>query len=232
MNNEINKQSIVVVMAHPDDAELTCFGTLLKYQARGYTAHVIVVSTGERGIAITDRQQTKQKRLPQSLRFQESLAAFATTDISLECLNYEDGQLHLNTQLISLIETRLKELQTTLLITHFVSETGFDHQDHHVVGKAALNAALRCSFIQQIWQTEPLHPVKNNFQPNYFVNITNYFDQKMTALAAHHSQAGRTYLTRDFHELRSRYHALSASTKYYNQGLLFEAFVAKSIIDL
>lgn len=219
------RKSVVTVMAHPDDAELTCFGTLLHYLDHGYQAHVLIVCTGEHGISVHDKEQGDIQRLGKQLRFQESEAAFAGSGVALQALGYEDSQFSLDTVLISAIEKRLHMIQPTILLTHFVNSTGADHQDHSIVGQACMNVAVRCPSIQLILQAQPLQDIRSQFKPNYFVDITKFFEQKMTALAAHQSQAGRAYLTREYHHVRGRVNALGAGTLFFEQGKLFESFV-------
>ena len=225
-------KQVVVILAHPDDAELSCFGTLLKYCEQGYKVNVIIVCSGERGVSLADSKQQGIKRLDKALRYQESVAAFSNTSIMVECLNYEDGKIILDTELISSVEKRLQELQPKILITHWVKTNGFEHQDHVVIGQACLNASLRCHSIQLILQTEPLHAIKNQFIPNYFVNISDYFEQKMYALSQHKSQIGRVYLTEEFHLLKARQNALTAGIGFYEQNLLFESFIATLHVEL
>lgn len=222
---------IIAVLAHPDDAELTCFGTLLKYVAQGHEVKVIIACTGERGISIPERKHSTQ-RLEQSLRYQESLRAFSATGIEVETLAYEDGSLAFNCDLISAIETKLRTSQPDILLTHFVCANGNDHQDHYVLGQTCVNAALRCKSLKKLLHAEPLQPVKCDFMPNYFVNITDYFERKIQALSEHTSQQGRAYLTREFHLTRSRNNALAAATEFHTQGLLFESFYCRQWVDL
>ena len=40
---------VLAVFSHPDDAELTCAGTLLKLKALGYRTGVVDVTRGEMG---------------------------------------------------------------------------------------------------------------------------------------------------------------------------------------
>lgn len=232
MSKLTSLQQVAVVMAHPDDAELTCFGTLLKYCEQGYKVNVIIVCSGERGISLADVEQHGTKSLDKALRYQESLAAFINTSITVECLYYEDGKITLDTELISAIERKLQALQPKVLITHWTEANGFEHQDHVVVGQASLNASLRCHSIQLILQTEPLHAVKNQFTPNYFVNISTFFKQKMVAISQHKSQLGRAYLTEEFHLLKGRQNALAAGMGFYQQNLLFESFIATLHVEL
>ena len=61
------KRTVMSIMAHPDDAELRCFGTLCKYQDMGYFCINLIVCNGESGISFTDKKQTGMYSLPKLL---------------------------------------------------------------------------------------------------------------------------------------------------------------------
>jgi LmbE family N-acetylglucosaminyl deacetylase len=224
----MNKQ-LVVIMAHPDDAEILCFGTILKYLKKGYTVDIITVCSGENGISLADRQHKDIRKLHSSIRHQESLRAFEGTSAILKNLEYEDGNIQLNGKLISDIELNLHQLNPQVLITHYVEPSGLDHQDHRIVGQACVNASLRCKSLKILLQAEPLCS-RINFFPNYFINISNEFDRKIEALKCHESQKGRDYLTKEYHLLRGRQNA-NKVTYQSEKEMLFESFYSLVIDD-
>ena len=42
-------QRILVIMAHPDDAEFICGGTIARLVAEGHDVHYVLVTSGNRG---------------------------------------------------------------------------------------------------------------------------------------------------------------------------------------
>jgi N-acetylglucosamine malate deacetylase 1 len=221
--------TLAIVMAHPDDAELLCFGTIRKYLQDGYKVYLFIVCSGEYGISVQDKQRLGKDSIDTQVRAQETLEAFQDLDVQVKFLGYKDSHIQMNNQLISDIEKHLAEVRPEILITHYVEASGFDHQDHTVTGQCTLNASVRLTGLRTILMSEAIQSFKMDFKPNFFVNITDYFEQKMVAINAHKSQAGRVYLMESFHLLRCQRNALAAGTDYYRDGLLFEGFISKTI---
>lgn len=221
-----NDKKLLAIMAHPDDAELRCFGTLMHYASQGYIVKVIVVCSGENGVSITDQMNTPENLIKLN-RISETRKAFSKTSIIVEVLDFEDGNIHFNGALISEIEKEIKAFRPTVVITHFPESFGIDHQDHTNVGKSAINAASRQEFVKKILLCEPSLTIKSSFLPNYFVNIDNYFNMKMSSLKQHKSQQGRYYLTEKYHLNKAMYYGSNVS---YNSGEKSEKFEAFQIL--
>lgn len=180
---------MMVIMAHPDDAELLCFGTICKYSKKGYAIKLLVITSGE-------------KAGKASIREQEVRLAFANfKNIVLEFGNFPDGDLQVNNYLISYIEKSISEFAPQIIITHYIDYFGYDHQDHVAVAKAVVNVTYRQS-IDVLLHAEP-HCVKTDYNPNYFVDITEYREQKSNALLAHKSQSSKHYFNSNYQQVRA-----------------------------
>ncbi|MBX7551543.1 PIG-L family deacetylase [Streptomyces sp. tea 10] len=185
---------VVAVVAHPDDAEILFFGTLRCWVDSGAEVTVVVVTHGVNGISLADR--SAGMRLDAAERPAESAASYEGTGIRLECLGLEDGALRPDRHLVSAVETVLARLGCTVLLTHAVHD-GNDHQDHHAVARAALNAASRVPTCTTILHGQPIAP-HQSITPTVLVDITRYLDAKIKALTAHQTQSGRYYLDEPF----------------------------------
>lgn len=212
----------LIVMAHPDDAEIGCFGTMMALRERGYEVHLLIVGSGEHGVSVQDRAQGAGPLEP-SLRLKESIAAFDKTGVVVESLLHEDGALEVTRQLISEIEAKIKSFKPALLITHHLDLTGLDHQDHQAVARAVVNATARSRSVETLLYSEP-HLSRTQFNPTVFVDITPYQAQKLKALEAHQSQAGRVYLSERYHYSRGLRNAHKAGTWFLEQDRCFESF--------
>lgn len=158
-------ERVVALVAHPDDAELLCYGTLRRAVGAGATVTVVVVTHG------TDE------------RAEEVRAAWLSTGIQLAFLGLPDGALVADRHLISAVEAELTRLGCTLLITHSLNAST-DHQDHRALALAAANAATRVTTCHTVLHGEP-HAPRSTFTPTVLVDITEHLDDKVTALAAH-----------------------------------------------
>ena len=75
------KLDILAIAAHPDDAELSCSGTLLQHKQKGYKTGIIDLTQGELG-----------SRGSIALRKQESDAATEIMQLDIrENLQFRDG---------------------------------------------------------------------------------------------------------------------------------------------
>lgn len=217
------KEKIAIVLAHPDDAELRCYGTICKYLDDGKECILLIASSGEHGISVRE-EQGKNVLLNKKLREEETLLAFAGLAISFRFLHQNDGYMEYGRDLIHSIESELIEIQPDIIITHYPDSYGVDHQDHTAIGKAVLNCSSRINSVKKILLCDPLKTVRSGFLPNYFVDITDYFDKKMMALECQKSQEGRFYLEEDFHKTKGLFYAANLSYELARSEHFFEAY--------
>lgn len=195
-------------MAHPDDAEIRCFGTILKYINAGYEVRLVIACDGQNGISVFDRNKLGIQKIDSKIRMAETRDAFHHVPIEIKLLdNFMDGNIQLNSELITSIEQEIISFEPEILITHFPEDMGVDHQDHAIIGKASINCASRAENIKKILLCEPLLTLRTSFKPNFFVDISDYFAKKIEALSYHKSQSGRFYLEEEFHTIRSAYYS-------------------------
>src|SRR6201999_3893650 len=71
-------------LAHPDDAEFFCAGTLCRLQKLGWTIHIVSATAGDCGSTVHDRWQIS------SIRTGEGRKAAAMIDATYHCLGEED----------------------------------------------------------------------------------------------------------------------------------------------
>lgn len=213
-------EHVVAVVAHPDDAELLCGGTLLRLHKAGARVSILTATHGANGISVADA--TTGRHLSREERVLESATAWAGTGIQVSCLSLEDGALTADRHLISLLEAKLVQSGCTTLITHSPRAAN-DHQDHLAVAAAASNAATRVSTCHTVLYGEP-HAPRSQFAPTVLVDITDVLDDKIKALQAHQSQAGRWYLSEKYTRHRAADAGWRLRPAAAAAGRAFEAF--------
>lgn len=216
-------EKVVAVLAHPDDAELRCYGTLCKYVAEGKECFLIIASSGEHGIAIKD-EQTADHHFSTDLRETETLRAFDGLEIPIFFLHQKDGYMQYGRDLIHIIEERLIQIEPNTVITHYPDPYGADHQDHSAIGKSVLNCINRINSVKKVLLCDPLKSTKSHFIPNYFVDITDYFEKKIKAIHCQTSQKGRFYLEEAFHRTKGEFYAANVSYDLAKEHRVFEAY--------
>jgi LmbE family N-acetylglucosaminyl deacetylase len=211
-------QKILAVFAHPDDAELCCYGTLAKWMALGAEVHVLVVTRGG---------QTTSPAAAE--RVSETLKASQLADYLMISEDFPDGHLQCNTELVALTDRYLRELDPALVVTHYPQPVGEGHQDHLAVAQAVQNSVRRNQRVKWLLFAEPpTHP--GDFRPNLFIDITPHLELKKKAVALHQSEKSKAYMLAEGVETRARWWAFQSYVEGY-QGRAFEAFqLAKGVI--
>jgi LmbE family N-acetylglucosaminyl deacetylase len=185
-------KTVLAVFAHPDDAELTCFGTLGLLKAQGYRVLVGIITDGLAGL--------DPARAPD--RVWEAKQASDIMGFELLRGEQPDGDLQYSSALIVQIEDWVRDYAPAVVITHDYNPTGIDHQDHLAVARAVLNVAHRRPGIELLLQVEPSRGSRS-FEPNMFVEVGAFATKKLAAIACHKSQSHKDYLQPRYIALRS-----------------------------
>ena len=201
----LSAQRVMVVVAHPDDAEIQCGGTIARLVRQGSAVSYVLCTSGNRGTS--DSAMTSDQLA--TLRETEQRAAAAhlgVTDITF--LRYDDGDLAYNIQPLRCDLTRLiRQQRPQVIITHdpFAGlaryEVCYLHPDHRATGQAVFEAAFFCAgghlfYPDQITaglsphQVAALYLVRSD-NPDACVDISSTFATKVAAIQAHHSQWGK-----------------------------------------
>ncbi len=164
---------ILAIGAHPDDVEVGCCGTLLKYIHCGHDVYLLVMTTGDMG---GDGGARKAEQIT-------SAEIMGARDLIWG--DYRDTQLspHLN-QMVYDIETLLAKIKPDFTFVNFGADT---HQDHRALYKATVSATR---YVKNVIFYEV--PTTQNFSPTIFVDIKETLEKKIKTLLAHHSQVLKT----------------------------------------
>lgn len=188
----------MTMMAHPDDAELSCGGTLLRWRAEGAALVMVDLTAGQLG----------SRGAPERRYAESQAAARLLGPIARICVGWEDGffseaPAHLH-EAIDLI----RRFRPAILITNALRDRHPDHgRAARLVERAAFLAGLRrirtaypayrppwiLFAIQDRWMT-----------PSLVVDITPCWQDKLRLIQAYESQFFHrpgekdppTYLTR------------------------------------
>jgi len=182
------KLDILVLAAHPDDAELGCGGTIAKHISLGHLVGIVDLTRGELGTRGT----------PETRR-QEAEASAAILGIAVrENLDLKDGFFQNDPESQLAVVRIIRKYQPRIILANAVYDRHIDH------GKGA-NLAYDASFlsglvkietrdekgaIQQPWRPDAFyHYVQSQFiTPDFIVDITDEWEIKMKAIKAFNSQ--------------------------------------------
>jgi bacillithiol biosynthesis deacetylase BshB1 len=177
------KLDILVMAAHPDDAELSCAGTILKHIAAGKKVGIVDFTRGELGTRGTPE-----------IRLQES--ADATKILGLQArenLGIRDGFFRNDEETqLKLIEV-IRKYQPDIVLANALEDR---HPDHGKGAQLAIDACF-LSGLRQIktgdlpaWRpAQVYHYIQDRYlEPDFVVDISSQWDQKVAAIRAFKSQ--------------------------------------------
>jgi LmbE family N-acetylglucosaminyl deacetylase len=187
----------MVIMAHPDDAEFMCAGTVAKWCAEGWDVYYVLVTGGDKG---THDDSMHPEKLA-AIREEEQRAACRLLGVK-ECifLGYPDGFTSESAELRGQIVRLLRMYRPDVVITWDAFRGTFNHRDHRNVGQATMDAIypiVRDRLFYQHHEDDGLdsHQVNEVLlggaaNPDYAVDITDYWEKKVDAILCHTSQIG------------------------------------------
>lgn len=199
----------MVFVAHPDDAEFGCAGTLAKWAREGWDVYQVIVTDGSAGGPddATDVGPEARRAISETRKAEQRAAAKILGVKDVIFLDYPDGQLEPTIELRRDIVRLLRRYRPARVICQSPERLwepayrlGLHHPDHIAAGTAVLAAIYPAS--QNAWDfpellAEGLRPHKVSevyivAAPvvNHAVDISDTVDLKIAALAAHTSQLG------------------------------------------
>jgi LmbE family N-acetylglucosaminyl deacetylase len=185
----------LAVYAHPDDADVSCGGTLARWARSGAEVHVAICTTGDKG---TSDPRTKPAELARC-RAQEAAEAAERLGLTeLHQLGHSDGELEeraLRAELVELVRSVRPE---TVLCPDptavFFGEDYFNHHDHRVVGFALLDSVSPAAALPLYFpEAGAAHQVDSalmsgTLEPNVWVDVSSTIDDKVAAVSCHRTQ--------------------------------------------
>ncbi len=188
---------VMIVVAHPDDAEFSSAGTLARFAEEGFDVVLVVCTSGDKG---TDRRDISSRELAE-LRESEQLEASRRLGLtSTEFLRGGDGELTPDLELRGRIVRMIRKHRPDIVITHDPFRPYALHPDHRAVGTATVDAVYPTArdplyFPEHLDEGYEPHKVAELWlygseTPDKFVDISTTVHKKVDALKAHKSQVG------------------------------------------
>lgn len=198
MIEDSSVERALVVMAHPDDVDFGLAGTVATWTDAGIEVSYCVVTSGDAGGFDPDVPRSEIAGIRQA----EQRAAAAAVGVSdVRFLGYPDGQVEVTLDLRRDIARVIREVRPQRLVTpsperHMVRMPA-GHPDHIATGEAALcamypDARNPFAFIDSLGEFEAWTVLETWVfgmeRVNHYVDVTDVFERKKTALLQHKSQ--------------------------------------------
>lgn len=186
-------ERVLAVMAHPDDAELLCAGTLARAGADGAAIGIVVMCRGDKGAG----SSTTAKDLGR-VRHDEAAAAAEVLGAELFWLGAGDGELFDSVENRRRVVEMYRRFRPTLVITHAPEDY---HGDHRAAGQIAEIASWRAASRGERTESNPVERQPrlwfadtvnmSSFAPELFVDVGDHLETKRRMLLCHRSQLER-----------------------------------------
>lgn len=180
---------LLAIMAHPDDAELFCGGSLSKAAAQGDRVGILDLARGEAASF-----GSVETRAEEATRAAEVLGLAVRRNAGLR-----DSGLTNDDTSRSIVVGLIRELRPRVIVTHWREGR---HPDHRVAAQLAYDASFLSALKNYDAPGEAHRPEKvvhcllyreDAPPPTFVVDITDHMETKMAALACFESQfSGRT----------------------------------------
>ena len=193
---------VLIVAAHPDDAEFMAGGSLSRWQSLGASIHFLLVTDGTSGSR--DPNHTPEQLA--AIRREEQLAAariMGSEDVTF--LGYPDGRVEPTLELRWDIARAIRRVRPDVVVTSDpifrYGPNYINHPDHRAVADATLAAIMpvantRLAALDLLEEGHEPHDVREVYlsgavTPTVWIPLTEAdVERKIQALRAHKSQLG------------------------------------------
>jgi len=194
----------MVIVAHADDAEYGCSGTVAKLAAEGWEMVYVLCTDGSKGSSdreITGAELAKTRRQEQI----EAGKVLGLKDVAF--LDYPDSMLEPTLDLRRDIAREIRRHRPDVVLCQYPLRNldggwGVGHPDHIAAGEAALAAIFptardHMTFPELLEEGFEPHKVSEAWimghpEPDHYVDVTGHLETAVKALAAHSSQTNGT----------------------------------------
>ena len=194
------QQTILVILAHPDDPEFFCGATIARWISHGHKVHYCLLTRGDKGV----RDQTVDPdELAQKREGEQRSAADTLGVKDLVFLDFKDGYLIPSLDARRSVTRVIRQYKPDIVVscdpTQIFGENSINHPDHRAAGQIVVDAVFPASgnplYFPELIEGEGItpHSIKELWlsvtgQPNTTVDVTEFWERKIQALHSHETQ--------------------------------------------
>jgi LmbE family N-acetylglucosaminyl deacetylase len=189
------RQVALTFLAHPDDAEILCAGTLIRLKEAGWEIHIATATPGDCGTMERNRWEIS------SIRTQEAAAAAKIIGATYHCIDERDGLVVYDKPSIQKTVDLFRRIAPLLVFTHASRDYMMDHEQASMLARGAsfMYAAPNISthprhpesHVPHLYYCDPVEgidPLGNPVTPTALIDISAQMETKAKMLACHASQ--------------------------------------------
>lgn len=182
------KLDILVLSAHPDDAEISCGGTIAKHISLGYKVGIVDLTRGELGTRGTPETRAK-----------EAIEGARILGVNIrENLGFKDGFFQNDPEHQRTVIQTIRKFQPEIVLANAIHDRHVDHGRGASLGYDAsfLSGLVKIETVdlngakQKPWRPKVVyHYIQSNFiEPSFIVDISDFMEVKMQAIKAFKTQ--------------------------------------------
>ena len=189
------EKNVLVVQAHPDDAEAWSGGTLKYLSDAGFKISIVTMTAGGMGGMNGNEEETI------AIRKEEARQAASVIGADYYCLDQRDGFLFDSPEIRLKLVSLIRQVEAGVIITHMNNDY---HPDHRAASLICFAASIISSLPNVPVKEKPLEitpllyysapmsmsgPLGEEITPpHFYVDITSEIDTKLEMLGCHESQ--------------------------------------------
>jgi LmbE family N-acetylglucosaminyl deacetylase len=188
---------ILSVLAHPDDAEFLCAGTLIRLAGLGWQVHIASMTPGDCGSMELGPEEIARVRRAEGAR------AAARIGATYHCVEECDLRVFYNETALEKVVRLLRSVRPRVVLTHSPADYHLDHEMTSVLVRGATFGAGVPNHFGDRGHAPPLRGVPHLYycdavegkdlygrpvEPAFRIDISGVIEEKGQMLAAHASQ--------------------------------------------
>lgn len=193
MSDNRNNNKLMIILAHPDDAETECGGTVIKFIKLGGEVTIVSMTNGNAGHQTMTAEELTKRRYEETQRVAKHFGG----KVNYIILDNNDAQLTPNLENRHELIRLIRKENPDIIITHRTSDY---HPDHRATSQLVQDASYLWSVPAVCPDTKRLDnsPLvlyhqddfkrPYEFTPTIFVDISDVIEEKMKILSFHESQ--------------------------------------------
>jgi LmbE family N-acetylglucosaminyl deacetylase len=188
-------RTALAFMAHPDDAEMLCAGTLVRLAEAGWQVHIATAANGDCGTMTETPWAIAGRRTEEARRAAERIGA------TYHCLGERDGFVVYDKPTVGRCYDLFRRVTPSLVFAHAAKDYMMDHEQASLLARAAsfLYGAPNCSAfprgegscVPYLYYCDPIEgvdPLGRAVEPTTLIDISDQLEKKAEMLACHESQ--------------------------------------------
>ena len=207
---------IIVFSPHPDDAELSCGGAIIKATKIGLKVGIIDFTAGELGT-----RGDSETRLREAKKAQEVMGVSTR-----ENMHFPDSFLEVTKENVLAIANKIRQYKPKIVLIPYWEDR---HPDHVATSQIAYRAChyaklekVNLDYPKHYVQHKIFYPLNTEFKPSFIMDISDVIEEKVKAILSYESQFKR-FVNGSFPfplVRRSQYYGSLISAKYGEPYLL------------